>query len=433
MRWLAFLGLAASMLAAGCASCDSRAPLDTGPDGAAGDGDVDHDVRDTDLDLHDDEMEADIDPDDFELDTGLFDGALPMDPTEIPHDRLGRDCGRGCTQISFAQPARPYSYDVGERYVTYRTAMSDISYSPFFYDLNTCKEYLLVSCDPYIGDPENCTTPSVYGNTIVFSTRLFSDTSDTPDMTLWRYRVGDAFRVPLVTRRMTDYYAPMLDFDVHQGMVAWWDSAIPPIGIYAMSLEGGEVIGLTRNECACYWYPHLWGREVAFESADGWYDISIVNIDTLARRNLNSDRVEQWYPAFDGRWVVWTDGRNDPSPSSINHQFNPDIFGMEMPDGEIEPLCDHPAAQTNPDVYLGLVAWEDFRNAEDPNDGNRWDTADVDIYLLDLETRREVQVTNLPGPEIAPRIWGRRLFFMARDLLDQWAIFMVDLDDAGLL
>jgi hypothetical protein len=232
---------------------------------------------------------------------------------------------------------------------------------------------------------------------------------------------------------MTEYSVPLMEIDVHQGIVAWWDSAIAPTGIYAMSLDGGDVIDLTRNECPCYGAPQLWGREVVFADWVGWDDISIVNIDTLERRNLNNDRVEQWNPSFDGRWVVWTDGHNDPCSLPSWDLCNPDIFGMEMPDGEIEPLCDHPAAQTHPDVHLGLVAWEDFRNAEDPNDGNRWDTANVDIYLLDLETRREVQVTSMPGPEIAPRIWGRRLFFMARDLIDQWAIFMVDLDEAGLL
>jgi Tol biopolymer transport system component len=57
----------------------------------------------------------------------------------------------------------------------------------------------------------------------------------------------------------------------------------------------------------------------------------------------------------------------------------------------------------------------------------------LDIYLLDLETRREVQVTSLPGPERMPRIWGRRLFYVAEDLIGQQAIFMIDLDEAGLL
>jgi hypothetical protein len=44
-----------------------------------------------------------------------------------------------------------------------------------------------------------------------------------------------------------------------------------------------------------------------------------------------------------------------------------------------------------------------------------------------------VQVTSLPGPERMPRIWGRRLFYVAEDLIGQQAIFMIDLDEAGLL
>jgi len=57
----------------------------------------------------------------------------------------------------------------------------------------------------------------------------------------------------------------------------------------------------------------------------------------------------------------------------------------------------------------------------------------VDSYLMDLATRREVHATDLPGPELEPRIWGHRLFYVAKDLIGQWAIFMVDLDEAGLL
>jgi Tol biopolymer transport system component len=169
---------------------------------------------------------------------------------------------------------------------------------------------------------------------------------------------------------------------------------------------------------------------------EGWQtgsrDIWMTNIDTLEQEDLVDHPAAQFDPAFDGQWVVWTDGRNDPSPSPYDHRVNPDIYGMEMATRTEEPLCDHPAVQLHPDVHDGLVVWEDFRNAEDPNNG--WDSrANIDIYLLDLETRREVQVTNLPGPERGPRVWGRRVFFVAEDLIGQTAVFMVDLDEAGLL
>ena len=428
MRWLILPLLAASMLAADCTSCSSNRPGDTGTEPDL-DGDITNDAdaeaNDSDAEAYDSDVEDEIPPEDADI----SDGAITMDPVEIPRNRPGLDCGRGCTQVSFADMVWAYYYDVGGRYIVYK---GDTTRSPHIYDLESSKEYLLVGCDPHVGDLENCLSPAVDKNIIIFSSRLFSDISDTPEITLWRYKIGDSYRYPLVTRRMTDYTAPLINIDVHQDMVSWWDSAIDPLGLYAMSLDGGEVIGLTRNECPCYGAPQLWGREVVYESTRSWHDIWVVNIDTLEERDLNNDRVEQWTPAFDGRWVVWSDGRNDPCPLPSWDLCNTDIYGMAMPDGEIEPLCDHPAVQTHPDVHLGFVAWEDFRNAEDPNDGNARD-ANIDIYLLDLDTRREVQVTNLPGPERMPRIWDHRLFYVAEDLIGQQAIFMIDLDEAGLL
>jgi len=229
---------------------------------------------------------------------------------------------------------------------------------------------------------------------------------------------------------MTNRGREVRDLDLYDRTVVWYDSAIDPAGLYAMSIDGGDVIGLTRNECGCYGPPLIWGRQVVYESWAGWYDILLVNIDTLEERNLTDDETPQFCSAFDGTWVVWGDSRNDPNPYVM--LVNPDIYGIELPDGEIEPLCNNPATQLFPTVHDGLLAWMDLRNNEDPNDGTNWD-ANWDIYLMDLETRREVQVTNLPGPERMPRLWGHRLFYVAKDLIGQWAIFMVDLDEAGLL
>ena len=418
------LQLAASLLAAGCTSCDNASPHDAEPDVVGADGDMDHDESDGDVDADQDVIEAD-----------LPDGALPMQPTEMPHDRLGMDCGRGCKQISFADTVWPYFYEVGGRYLVYENfTQESTGVTLFLIDLETLVEYQLLNCDYYTGGDESCGEVTVNNETISFVTSLWDLRFD-PDheQTVWLYYVGDSYRTPLVRRVSTAEGRGLGYIRIHRDMIAWYDSHIPEAGLYVMNLHGGEITDLTPSHCNCYGIPNLWGRQVVYEDFEFFSDIFLVNIDDLEHRNLNNDLVEQWDPSFDGQWVVWTDGHNDPCSLPSWDLCNPDIFGMEMPDGEIEPLCDDPAAQTHPDVHLGLVAWEDFRNAEDPNDGNRWDTANVDIYLLDLETRREVQVTNLPGPELSPHIWGHRLFYVARDLIDQWAIFMVDLDEAGLL
>jgi hypothetical protein len=200
-----------------------------------------------------------------------------------------------------------------------------------------------------------------------------------------------------------------------------------------MGIRGGEVIDLTAEHCLCYGDPELEGRLVVYEGwRTGQYNVWLVDVDTLAEENLSQGSAPQFDPTFDGRWVVWTDGRNDPSADPYGYRVNPDIYGMELASGVEEPLCDHPATQLYPDVRDGLVAWEDYRNAEDPN-GAWVEGANVDVYLLDLATRREIQVTSLPGAERQPRVVGTRVYFIAADLLGQDAVFVVDLVAAGLV
>jgi hypothetical protein len=404
---------------------DSIRPPDTGPDGdfdraADSDVDVDEDARidadaDFDPDAEDHEIDADID----------LPAPVPMDLEEKPRERDGMECGPGCRQVSFAESVWSERYDVSENYLIYQAGNLTHRWL-IVVDLLTMREYQLLDCNIDF----DCSTPSVFGITTVFSTSLFSSSRE---WTLWRYDIGDLERYPLVQRRMSERSRPMMDIDVSENSVAWYDSAIAMAGLYAMNLEGGEVTSLTDEHCVCYADSALHGRQVVYQGwQTGFRDIWVVDIDTLDERNLNESGAPQFDPAFDGRWVVWADGRNDPSADPVLMRVNPDLYGMELPDGPEEELCVHPAIQTYPDVQDGLVVWEDFRNSADPNDYEAFD-ANIDIYLLDLESRMELQVTSLPGKERRPRLQDRRLFFVAPDLIGQQSIFMVDLVEAGLV
>ena len=423
MRWVNIAVLTAPFLVVGCTSCSGNRPGDAGVDADRSDSDILQ--HDADVEVHDADVDDGSQPDDADIP----DGAMPVNLVEIHSDRPGLDCGRGCRQLSFGDEVFRARYDVGSQFVVYEGG--DLRRDNFFLiNYESGKESQFAWCSHSQGDPYNCALPAVHNGYLVYDTRPWESDFD---WTLWLYRIGDRYRTPLVTRTMTERARALRDIDLYDRTVVWWDSTIYPAGLYAMGIDGGDVIGLTRNECGCYGPPLIWGRQVVYESWAHYTDVWMVNIDTHEERNLTDDEPLQFSAAFDGQWVVWCDSRNDPSPNPGFLIYNPDIYGMQLPDGEVEPLCDNPAAQTAPDVQNGLVAWEDFRNAENPNDGNQWATANVDIYLMDLATRREVQATDLPGPEVEPRIWGHRLFYVAKDLIGQWAIFMVDLDEAGLL
>jgi len=232
---------------------------------------------------------------------------------------------------------------------------------------------------------------------------------------------------------MTNISRPVVGIDIYGDLMAWYDSAIASAGLYAMNLSGGEVIDLVTNHCVCYGDPELHGRLVVYEGWVGYSrDIWMVNVDTLVQERLVEHPGPQFDPAFDGQWVVWADGRNDPSSDAYGSRVNADIYGLDMETRTIRPICNDPSVQLFPDVRDGFVVWMDWRNAAEPNNWQDFD-ANTDVYLFELSTGREIRVTSDAVDAALPRVWQRRVFFVGTDLTGQTAIFVVDLDEAGLL
>lgn len=431
----------------GCSACSTSGG--EGPDGGdAGDADGEDADRDIDDDAdgdHDvvedsgvpldasDEPRLDADRPDVADAEADHDDALPtpypMDLVEIPRDREGLDCGPGCRQVTFAYPLTTFwstCYDVSDRYVVYKGGYrldgpDDIRV--FLVDLETGAEFQILDCAG-----RSCSTPTVDGETVVLATRPVTSAFD---WTIWTYQLGDAAMSPLIRRWVTEYGRPVKYMSLDGGTLTWYDSSIPPAGIYAMPAEGGEVTDLTDARCVCYLFPRILGRQVLYEGFQTyWHNIWIVDLDTLEHRNLTNASFDQFFPAWDGNWVAWADSRNDGSIDPFAEPTNSDIYGMELPSAPERPICTHPAIQLHPAVGAGIVVWEDYRNAANPNDF-RAANPNIDLYQLNLETMEESQLTSLPGPETLPRIHGRRVFFIAPDLIGQDSLFMIDLDEAA--
>lgn len=416
--------IAALFLAGGCASCDRPTPSDAGP--------PDADAPDVQVEDADEGGTPDGD-EDADADEDGLPAPVPMKMIVVTPDHEGMDCGLGCKQITFGGSLASGDYSVQGDYLIYSFYPGGYASSVVLVDLDSGVEYLIDECNDYW-----CAYPAISGADVVYVT---SPHSDDVLQSIWHYRIGDAERTALTRRRMTDRGRSTREIDLHEDTAVWYDSAVPMAGLYAMSTSGGPVTSLTPLTCPCYAGPRVWGRQVVYQGwQEGFSNVYLVDIDTLEERNLTYEEYEltgqailQDFPAFDGEWVVWKDSRNDPSDNPDGDPFNSDIYGTRLPFGPQEPLCLDPSIQTWPDVNQGIAVWADFRNAEDPNDFTDRPDSDVDIYMLDLETRVEQQVTSLPGFEHGPRVWGHRVFFTADDLIGQRAVFMVDLEEAGLV
>jgi len=130
---------------------------------------------------------------------------------------------------------------------------------------------------------------------------------------------------------------------------------------------------------------------------------------------------------------VWVDNRN--SAGSHILWGNSDIYLHDLQIHKTTAITTHAAQQNHPDVGGDKVVWEDWRNNPGtitPKYGN--DYKNSEIYLKDLKTNKEHQITSFPnsgnrGRESRPRLAGDRVFFRMIGTSNR-AVFMIDLKQA---
>ena len=72
-----------------------------------------------------------------------------------------------------------------------------------------------------------------------------------------------------------------------------------------------------------------------------------------------------------------------------------------------------------------VVIYSDCR--DDPENYEEcWDS-EWDIYMKDITTGEETQLTDLAGPETAEAVWESRIYFIKSDLEEILSIFEISL------
>jgi beta propeller repeat protein len=100
-----------------------------------------------------------------------------------------------------------------------------------------------------------------------------------------------------------------------------------------------------------------------------------------------TDYSDKFNPAISNERILWEDYRNG----------NGDIYLYNISTGVEQQITNNSANQVNPSISGDLVVWQDDRN------GN------VDIYLYNLTSERESQITNDTSGQYAPVIDGEQI------------------------
>ena len=163
------------------------------------------------------------------------------------------------------------------------------------------------------------------------------------------------------------------------------------------------------------WFTHMSGPRLVWAEAMAQSQIVLYDTVTKVKTVLDPQPHGQWLPRIDGDRIVWVDHRN--APGDMVNQGNSDIYLHDLSSGKSTPVTINAARQDHPDVDGDWVVWEDWRNNPNPTPRYSGEFKESDIFALNLKTGKEIQVTNLPGMELNPKVDGDRVFYIKGPLI----------------
>ncbi|MGA1867764.1 MAG: OmpL47-type beta-barrel domain-containing protein [bacterium] len=124
---------------------------------------------------------------------------------------------------------------------------------------------------------------------------------------------------------------------------------------------------------------------------------------SLVKAPVTADISDQTYPAIYGSRIVWEDERGG----------NKDIYLYDLETQQETQITNEAHDQVKPRIYEDFVVWEDYRN------GN------ADIYLYELDTQVEIRLTSDGSEQTNPSIHGS-LIVWSDNRHGNWDIYLYD-------
>ena len=140
-----------------------------------------------------------------------------------------------------------------------------------------------------------------------------------------------------------------------------------------------------------------------------------------AEVQITTNASQQNDPAIYNDTIVWTDGRNvniteDVENMSLQDIFdaNIDIYMYNLSTGEEMQLSGNGSAQMAPAIYGDIVVWEDYSNASLPADGtdidnitlDDWLQFDVNIHMYNMSSGESRMMVDNLSWQGDPAIYG---------------------------
>ncbi len=215
--------------------------------------------------------------------------------------------------------------------------------------------------------------------------------------------------------------------------------------IYVMNADGGDLVRLTRGsgDVSPRWSPD--GERIAFSQAG---NLAVMNADGSGIKIVmpgqspetaplceSAPIVGGWSP--DNKHVTYYEGIPGTTGSS-GATPRPDrynVCAVDVETGEVQVLVSEPAGKLHAEPHWSpdgkKIAFRDDRDSNCfPGSGS----CNYEVYVLDLETGEETNVTNNPALDIEP-VWspdGEWIMFASNREDVNFDLYVIHPDGAGL-
>lgn len=119
---------------------------------------------------------------------------------------------------------------------------------------------------------------------------------------------------------------------------------------------------------------------------------------------ISARSAEEWVPSISGSRIVWQDNRNG----------NWDIYLFDLNTKIERQITNDPASQTEPSISGNIIVWTDERN------GNK------DVYMMDLATNVTRPIASNTFNEYSPAVSARRVVWVGDLSLERWQVYSYD-------